>query len=127
MTNIAVWDARLHGLAQVDREADILIQLNHAGADTAQIHYETDRIESFLIAGFARHFVRTLEQFAEVHRKLEEIDFLTNEERTELTVGFNSTTVTRPSETVVSLFEAQVERAPDATALIYSEQLFSYR
>jgi len=127
MTNVAIRDERLHGATPPSSDEDILIQLNQAGTDAVQIRYRADRVESFLICGFSRHLVRALEQFENVHRKLAEIELLADDERTQITLAFNSTAIERAPETVVSLFESQVERAPDATALIFRDDVLSYR
>jgi len=126
MTNVAVCDARLHGPTQLIGEEDILIQFNQGGADTAQIIYKPDRVESYLVSGFARHFVRTLEQFENVQSRLADIELLDGGEKHQLTVAFNSTAASRASETVVSLFESQVKRAPAAVALIHNDRVLTY-
>ncbi|WP_213942321.1 AMP-binding protein, partial [Pseudomonas sp. dw_612] len=49
-------------------------------------------------------------------------------EREQLLVGFNATEALYPlDQTVHGLFEAQVERTPDAVAVVYGEQRLSYR
>jgi amino acid adenylation domain-containing protein/non-ribosomal peptide synthase protein (TIGR01720 family) len=126
-TNVAIRDELLHEAAGRDSDEDVVICLNSGGEGAHQIRYKADRVESFLVRAFARHVVRALEQFDALDRRLEAIELLSDEERAELVHAFNSTAAPRPPETVVSLFEAQVERSPDAVALAYRDHNVTYR
>lgn len=52
---------------------------------------------------------------------------LNETEQQRLLVEWNQTRVSYPNQTIDQLFEAQVERTPDAIALIFGEQQISYR
>jgi amino acid adenylation domain-containing protein/non-ribosomal peptide synthase protein (TIGR01720 family) len=127
ITNVAICDERLHGPGERVGDEDILIRLNPKNDETSQILYKPDRVESFLVRSFADHFVRVLEQFEVVSRRLDAIKLLSDLERSQLVIDFNVTASASPRQTVVSLFEAQVERAPDATALVYNNNKITYR
>ena len=54
------------------------------------------------------------------------IELLDPEERHQLLVEWNATARELPQATLVSLFEAQVERSPEAIALVFEESTLSY-
>ncbi|WP_426454579.1 amino acid adenylation domain-containing protein [Paenibacillus sp. S-38] len=60
--------------------------------------------------------------------RLKDIDIMHKEERKRILHEFNETSKPYPSDqTVVSLFEQQVERSPDATAAVYQDRKLTYR
>ncbi|MGF7029123.1 amino acid adenylation domain-containing protein/non-ribosomal peptide synthase protein (TIGR01720 family) [Paenibacillus mucilaginosus] len=60
--------------------------------------------------------------------RLKDIDILHKEERERILHKFNETSTPYPSDqTVVSLFEQQVERSPDATAAVDQGRMLTYR
>lgn len=57
-----------------------------------------------------------------------DLPLLTEAERQQLLVDWNATTCTYPKQQCIhQLFEAQVERTPEAVALIFEEQQLTYR
>ncbi|MDQ3762941.1 MAG: amino acid adenylation domain-containing protein [Actinomycetota bacterium] len=54
------------------------------------------------------------------------IDILTTEERHQLLVDYNNTTVPVPATSLPALFEAQVAATPNATAVIFGDTALSY-
>ncbi|HVG20293.1 MAG TPA: amino acid adenylation domain-containing protein, partial [Blastocatellia bacterium] len=127
ITNVAVCDEWLHGPSAQIGDEDVLIRLDLKGGEASRILYKPDRVESFLVRDFANHFVRVLEQFGGVNLRLDAIELLSDLERSRLIVDFNVTASASPRETCVSLFEAQVERTPEAIALIYNNSNVTYR
>src|SRR5262249_52515968 len=60
--------------------------------------------------------------------RLGQITLLTEAERQLVLVDWNETSVQFPCDTCIhELFEAQVERAPEADAIIFEQQRLSYR
>lgn len=60
-------------------------------------------------------------------KKLYELDYLSPDEKNDLIYGWNNTEVDYPrNKTVVELFEEQVSKNPDNTALIYEKQKLTY-
>ncbi|WP_077852242.1 non-ribosomal peptide synthetase [Clostridium felsineum] len=74
------------------------------------------------------HYVRILEQITEnMERKINDIEIVTAEERTLILKTFNDTKAEYPkNKTVVDLFEEQVEKTPDNTALIFEDKQLTY-
>ncbi|NWD72409.1 amino acid adenylation domain-containing protein, partial [Pseudomonas gingeri] len=59
---------------------------------------------------------------------LNSLSIMPDDEREQLLVGFNDTALDYPqAQTVHGLFEAQVERTPEALAVVHGEQRLSYR
>jgi amino acid adenylation domain-containing protein len=75
------------------------------------------------------HFLRLLEAFLENgETPLSEVDLLAPEERQELLVDFNRTTVDYAEpRRIHQLIAAQAERTPEAPALLFAGQRISYR
>jgi nonribosomal peptide synthetase DhbF len=75
-----------------------------------------------------QRFMRLLEAVvADPDRPIGQIDILTPEERHRLLVDYNDTAQPVPATTLPSLFEHQVQRNPDATAVIFEDTTLSYR
>src|SRR5262249_22456240 len=55
------------------------------------------------------------------------LELLEGEERRRILEDWNATTKEIPEATLPELFERQVERTPDAVAVVYEEQHLSYR
>ncbi|NWA25203.1 AMP-binding protein, partial [Pseudomonas gingeri] len=72
------------------------------------------------------HLVEALEQTPQA--SLQGLSILPAGEREQLLMGFNDTALEYPqAQTVHGLFEAQVERTPEALAVVHGEQRLSYR
>ncbi|WP_224771017.1 non-ribosomal peptide synthetase [Pseudomonas sp. FEN] len=72
------------------------------------------------------HLLQALEQDPEA--PLSSLSILPVDEREQLLVGFNATALEYPrAQTIHGLFEAQVERTPDALAVVHGGQRLSYR
>ncbi len=59
--------------------------------------------------------------------KLSEIDILTTEERNQLIRKWNNTEIQYSQKCIHQLFEEQVERSPDAIAVVFDNQQLTYR
>jgi amino acid adenylation domain-containing protein len=77
----------------------------------------------------AGHYQRVLEGVvADPTRRLSELEVLSAGEREQLLVEWNQTVVEyRRESSVQELFEEQVERTPEAVAVVYEEEQVSYR
>jgi len=91
--------------------------------------YNTDLFDGATIARMAGHFQTLLEGIvANPHQRLSELPLLTAAERHQLFVEWNDTKAEYPSDKCVhQLFEAQVERSPDAVAVLFEDQQLTYR
>ena len=76
-----------------------------------------------------RHFERLLTELAaDPEQKVARVPMLSDGEEEQILNEWNQTTIDfGPVECVHELFEQQVERTPEATALVFAEQRLSYR
>ena len=74
------------------------------------------------------HFETLLEGIvANPQQPISQLSLLTNDERQQLLVEWNDTETEYPQKCVHQLFEEQVERTPDAVAVIFEGQQLTYR
>ncbi|MCF4967182.1 non-ribosomal peptide synthetase [Nostoc sp. CMAA1605] len=93
------------------------------------IEYEPDLFRAETIARMGGHFLQVIQAVVEnPHCQLSQINLLTPEERDQLLREWNKTEVAYPLEKCIhELFEAQVERHPDAVAVIFEGQTLTYQ
>lgn len=91
--------------------------------------YSSDLFTEATIRRLAGHFQMLLESIvADPQQPIAELPLLMEAERDQLLVGWNQTQTDYPRDKRIHhLFEAQVERAPDAIALVFAEQQLTYR
>jgi amino acid adenylation domain-containing protein len=91
--------------------------------------YNTDLFEVSTIARVAGHFQTLLAAIvANPQQCLAELPLLTAAERHQLLVEWNDTqTAYSQDKCIHQLFEAQVERTPEAVAVVFEDQQFTYR
>jgi amino acid adenylation domain-containing protein len=91
--------------------------------------YSTDLFDEVTIARMAGHWQTLLEGIlADPSQRLSELPLLTEAERQQLLVEWNDTLTDYPKElSLHQLFEAQVERTPDAVAVVYENEHLTYR
>ncbi|NOQ27711.1 MAG: amino acid adenylation domain-containing protein, partial [Bacteroidales bacterium] len=77
---------------------------------------------------YIRYFKKVVNQITEnLEKNLSEIEIISDEEKQQLLYEFNNTTEDYPKEkTVINLFEEQVLKTPENTALIFKEEKISY-
>lgn len=91
------------------------------------IEYNTDLFEAATIDRIIRHFSLLLSAIvAEPHTPIDSLTILSPEERNMLLKDFNSNAAPIPEKTVIGLFEEQVDRTPNATAVQFGEDSLSY-
>jgi amino acid adenylation domain-containing protein len=93
------------------------------------LEYSTDMFDAATIARMLGHFQTLLEGIvANPDRQLSDLPILTETERQQLLVDWQGIRVDYPQERCIhELFEAQVERTPDAIAVVFADQQLTYR
>jgi amino acid adenylation domain-containing protein len=91
--------------------------------------YNTDLFDGATIARMAGHYHTLLEAIAaNPKQKISELPLLTEIERHQLHVEWNNTWAEYPQDKCIhQLFEEQVERSPDASAVVFEEEQLTYR
>src|SRR4028119_1643608 len=91
--------------------------------------YNTDLFDEATIARMAGHYETLLEGIvANSKQAISELPLLTPGERRQLLIEWNNTAKDYPQEKCIhQLFEEQVERTPDAVAVVFEEKQLTYR
>ena len=94
-----------------------------------QLQYDCSRFTDATISNMLGHIQTLLEGIvADPNRPLVELPWITETERQQLIVDWNDTRSDYPKDRCIhELFEAQVERTPDAVAVIFGEQEVSFK
>ncbi|MCL4176656.1 MAG: amino acid adenylation domain-containing protein [Verrucomicrobia bacterium] len=109
---------------------DLTLSLEESpGGLNGFIEYNTDLFDAAPIRRMIGHF-RTLLEGAVAHpdKRLSQLPLLTDVERHQLLIEWNDTRAEFPKEKCVhELIEEQVERTPDAVAVVFEEEQLTYR
>ncbi|MHC0066354.1 amino acid adenylation domain-containing protein [Nostoc sp. UIC 10890] len=91
--------------------------------------YSTDLFDAATIDRMIGHFTNLLEAIVtHPEKRLLDLPLLTETERQTLLLDWNDTTINYPQDKCIQeLFEAQVERTPDAVAVVFEEEQLTYR
>ena len=91
-------------------------------------NYNTDLFDAATIERMMGHFQTLLEGIvANPQQPIDQFPLLTSGERQQLLVEWNDTATEYPQKCIHQLFEEQVERTPDAVAMVFEEQQLTYR
>ncbi|MFW9262285.1 amino acid adenylation domain-containing protein, partial [Nostoc sp. CALU 546] len=90
--------------------------------------YNTDLFDSSTIERMTGHFLTLLEAIvANPSERISQLPMLTASEQQKLLVEWNDTSVDYPQDKCIhQLFEEQVERTPDAVAVVFENQQLTY-
>ena len=91
--------------------------------------YNTDLFDADTIERINGNFQTLLTNIiADPQQRISELPLLTANEQQQLLVEWNNTQITYPQDKCIHhLFEEQVERTPDAVAVIFEQQQLTYR
>lgn len=94
-----------------------------------KIEYNTDIYDRFLIERMFLHLENLMTKLiANPIQLIEDLDYLTLEEKNRLLVNFNDTKSDYPKDkTVIDLFEDQVEKTPNEVAIVFEEKKITYK
>lgn len=100
-----------------------------ANGIAGNFEYNTGLFDAATIDRMAGHFQTLLEAIvANPEQRLDQLPFLTTNEQHQLLVEWNNTQVDYPSDVSIhQLFAAQVEKTPDAIALVFTDKQLTYR
>lgn len=107
----------------------LLSMLDTEGGIAGTFEYNTDLFAEATVKRLGEHFRSLLETIvANPWQRVSELQFLSMAERNQLLFEWNDTGVEYSSDKCIQqLFEAQVERTPDATALVFANERLTYR
>ncbi|MGX5686870.1 amino acid adenylation domain-containing protein [Chryseobacterium cucumeris] len=109
-------------------QLDISFTFKENKALSLTIEYNTDIYDRYLIERIFIHFENLLTRLIHNPKKhIQEVDYLTVDEKQNLLVKFNSTEVAYPRhKTIVDLFEEQVQKTPDNIAVVFEKTELKY-
>ncbi|WP_414588179.1 amino acid adenylation domain-containing protein, partial [Scytonema sp. PCC 10023] len=108
---------------------DLTLVLENTGAGLmGVIEYNTDLFDKATIARMVGHYQTLLEAVVvNPHQKVSELPLLTATERHQLLREWNSTQADYPKQLCLhELFEQQVQKTPDAVAVVFDSQQLTY-
>ncbi|MGY2334305.1 non-ribosomal peptide synthase/polyketide synthase [Pseudomonas sp. SDO5511_1_S431] len=122
----------VQGVEWASHSAQFDLTLNtveYSGGLCAGFTYASDLFEAATIERMAGHWLTLLDgMLAAPAQSLESLSMLAAHERHVLVEGWNATAVDYPLQlTVQQRIEAQVEKTPDAQALVFGAERLSYR
>ncbi len=120
---------RLHAIDVGTAQFDLSLQmLETDGAYVSTLEYRTDLFDAATIARFAEHLQRLLiEVVADPARSILDLPLLSAAEQQQMLVEWNANAIPYPQDQCIhTLFEAQAQRTPNATALIAGHERLSY-
>lgn len=104
-----------------------LIMVEFNSAIQSYIEYHAGLFEAATIERMVGHFSRLLSGItSNPHAPIHSLEILSSEERRILLEDFNATASSIPKTTIVRLFEEQVDRSPNTTAVRYGKDSLSY-
>ncbi|MHC5747805.1 MAG: amino acid adenylation domain-containing protein, partial [Nostoc sp.] len=94
-----------------------------------KLHYNTNLFESSTIKRMAGHFQALLQEItASPKLRLSELSLLTEFEKHQLLWEWNNTKVEYPQKQCIhELFETQVQKTPDAVAVVFEDEQLTYQ
>ena len=135
--NVPMTELRLTGLTvnslKADRETatfDLsLLMVEEARSLKGTVEYNTDLFNGDTISRMMGHFQTLLESIvADPGTPISRLGLLTDSERHQLLIEWNSTTRDYPEDKCIhQLFEAQAEKTPDAIAVVFEDKRLTYR
>jgi amino acid adenylation domain-containing protein len=109
---------------------DLALNLNEGGDGIwGVLEYSQDLYEGETIRRMARHYEHALEEVVrDAERRVGEIELLSDQEKEQVLLGWNGTASPYPEDRCIHhLFEQQMERTPEAVAVVSDEGAVSYR
>jgi amino acid adenylation domain-containing protein len=92
------------------------------------LNYNTDLFEAATIDRLVRHFRTLLESIiVDPEQRIQNLPLLTEAEQYQLQITWNNTRKEYPEDASIHrLFESQVERTPDAVAVVFEDEQLTY-
>ncbi len=116
----------MHNTSKLDFKLDIVEAL--AGELKCILEYSVDLFYQSTIERLAGHFKNIIEEVVSNPKiKINEIEMLSENEKLQLLIDFNSTDIEYPKEkNIYEFLKQQAEDTPDRTAVFFGEETVSY-
>ncbi len=123
-------ELELFEIAQQEGQFDLTLAMREIESGLKGVlAYNSDLFEAATIARMAGHFQTLIEGIvANPEQRIADLPLLTEAEQHQLLVEWNDTQADYPfGKCIHQLFEVQVERTPDAVAVVFEDQELTYR
>jgi amino acid adenylation domain-containing protein len=122
-------DVESLAIEQRAAQFDVTLSLAITQAGTiATLQYNTDLFEATTSARMLEHYTNLLESILAVpDHPIASLPMISEAQQHQLTVEWNDTIRDYPPMLLHELFEAQVDRTPDAVAVIFGDESLTYR
>ncbi|MGV0104585.1 Non-ribosomal peptide synthetase [Nostoc sp. DSM 114160] len=137
LQNSPVQELKLAGLAvsslpveSTTTKVDLALSMENTTQGLVGVwEYNTDLFNASTIERMSGHFVTLLEGIvANPQERISQLPLLTAVEQQQLLVDWNNTSVDYPEDKCIhQLFEEQVQRTPDAVAVVFENQQLTYQ
>ncbi|MEH6421144.1 amino acid adenylation domain-containing protein [Pseudomonas sp. CGJS7] len=105
----------------------LLYAIEHEGFIEFETEFNTELFDADTIERLLSHYLHLLDQLAQdIDVEIERVTILPDPERLRILESFNDTRVDYPAGDVLSWFEAQAARAPDAIAVEFEDRSLTY-
>jgi amino acid adenylation domain-containing protein len=128
--NFGGLELEAYHVTQQEGQLDLTLEIVEVrGTLFGSLRYNTDLFDAATMSRMRGHFETLLEGIiANPDQRLSDLPLLTETERNQLLVEWNDTQAEYPqNQCIHSLFEAQVERTPDAIAVVFENEQITYR
>ena len=91
--------------------------------------YATSLFNKDFITNLANHYINIINSILDNNKiKISEIDMLSKDEKNKILYEFNNTKMDYPKDkTIAELFEEQVEKTPNNTAIVFEDKKLTYK
>lgn len=129
---VEVGELQLESFALKRRVAqfELTLMMAEAGGELmGSLQYNTDLFDASTIARMAGHFQTLLKgAIADSSQRVSDIEILTEIERSQILEEWNNEEASYPRDKLIhQLITAQAERTPDSIALVFEDEMLSYR
>jgi surfactin family lipopeptide synthetase A len=115
-------------LAQMEGQFDLTLNIREGTHFKGRFNYNVDLFKPETIERMVRHFEVLLTAIVEnPEQSVSQLPMLTENEIQQLQTWNDTTTDFPKNQTIVDLFEQQVETTPDNIAVVFEEQQLTYR
>lgn len=125
-TNVFISFAEIHRATPIPLDSyDFIIEVE---CSQLALTYNTACFSEDFVQNLTHHYNNILAAYTNVNTCLNEVSLLSESEKQQVLITFNNTQTTYPRDkSIVELFEAQVAKTPEATAIVFADNALIYQ
>ncbi|WP_026475901.1 non-ribosomal peptide synthetase [Alkaliphilus transvaalensis] len=106
---------------------DLLISIEIIDTIIITLNYNSNKYPEFLMKNMLAHYMNILKAISVSNTRINEITILDPREKEQIISEFNPVNLNDHDTTIDALFEEQVQKNPDAVAIIYEDKELTYK